>query len=114
MQRMNRPLVAIRLLHTMVWAFFAACVVLILPAAVMGRVDIAVVLIGVVTVEVLVLAMNRWHCPLTAIAARHTAERQDNFDIYLPLWLARYNKEIFGALFVVGILLTLGRWFTVR
>jgi hypothetical protein len=110
---MNRPLVAIRLLHTIVWAFFAACVVLIPPAAVMGRLDVAGMLIGAVAVEVLVLAINRWRCPLTAVAARHTAERRDNFDIYLPLWLARYNKKIFGALFVAGMLLTLGRWLAV-
>ena len=25
---------------------------------------------------------------LTDVAARYTPERQDNFDIYLPLWLA--------------------------
>lgn len=110
MQRLNRPLVAIRLLHTIAWAFFASCVVLISPAAVTGRVDIAVLLIGAVTVEVLVLALNGWRCPLTAIAARYTAERRDNFDIYPPLRLARYNKEIFGALFVAGILLTVARW----
>jgi hypothetical protein len=29
--------------------------------------------------------------------------RRDNFDIYLPLWLARRNKAIFGALFVLGV-----------
>ncbi len=34
-------------------------------------------------------------------------DRRDNFDIYLPLWLARYNKLIFGWLFVAGLLFTL-------
>jgi hypothetical protein len=47
-------------------------------------------------------------CPLTAVAARYTAERQDNFDIYLPLWLARYNKVLFGVLYAVGVVYTLG------
>jgi hypothetical protein len=32
----------------------------------------------------------------------YTAERADNFDIYMPLWLARQNKTIFGALFIGG------------
>jgi protein-S-isoprenylcysteine O-methyltransferase Ste14 len=36
-------------------------------------------------------------CLLTDLAARYTAERAANSDIYLPLWLARYNKPIFGA-----------------
>jgi len=35
-----------------------------------------------------------------------------DFDIYLPLWLARYNKAIFGALFSAGWLFVLARWST--
>jgi hypothetical protein len=49
--------------------------------------------------EVLILAFNKFKCPLTGIAARYTSDRKDNFDIYLPLWLTRYNKEIFSALY---------------
>jgi hypothetical protein len=56
-----------------------------------------------VAVEVLVLAFNRWRCPLTDVAARHTSDRRDNFDIYLPEWLARHNKVIFGTLYVAGL-----------
>ncbi|NDJ10217.1 MAG: hypothetical protein EBY17_03375 [Acidobacteriia bacterium] len=33
------------------------------------------------------------------------------FDIYLPEWLARYNKWIFGALFVLGELAVVVMWF---
>jgi len=49
-------------------------------------------------------------CPLTGIAERYTDDRHDNFDIYLPRWLAKYNKRIFGSLFVAGVLLTVARW----
>jgi len=41
------------------------------------------------------------------VAARYTDERQDNFDICLPLGLARHNKVIFGELYVAGIVYTL-------
>jgi hypothetical protein len=44
------------------------------------------------------------------VAARYTDDRQDNFDIYLPLWLARYNKQVFGALFVIGAAYALWAW----
>jgi hypothetical protein len=44
------------------------------------------------------------------VAARYTDDRRDNFDIYLPLWIARYNKQIFGPLFVAGIVFTLALW----
>jgi hypothetical protein len=59
-----------------------------------------------------VLAVNRWSCPLTPMAARFTDERRDNFDIYLPEWLARHNKSVFGVLYVAGILITAWAWFT--
>jgi hypothetical protein len=72
----------------------------------------AAVLIGFVLVECGVLAANRGRCPLTGMAARHTEQRSANFDIYLPVWLARYNKAIFGTLFVVGGLFVLARWWT--
>ena len=65
---------------------------------------------GLVLVECAVLAVNHGRCPLTDLAARYTEHRVENFDIYLPLWLARYNKWIFGALFVVGELFVLWRW----
>jgi len=60
--------------------------------------------IGLILLETAVLLFNRWRCPLTDIAARYTEPSGPNFDIYLPEWLARYNKEIFG-LFAVGLLL---------
>lgn len=101
---------AVKLLHTAVWAVLAACVVAILPAALFGDRRVAAALCAVVLLEVLVLALNRFRCPLTTVAARYTTERQDNFDIFLPLWLARHNQRVFGALFVVGLLLTLRRW----
>jgi hypothetical protein len=47
---------------------------------------------------------------LTDLAGHYTGDRTDNFDIYLPLWLARRNKTIFGTLFVIGELFVLGRW----
>ncbi|WP_349627414.1 hypothetical protein [Rhodopseudomonas palustris] len=55
--------------------------------------------------EVLVLLLNRMRCPLTDIAARYTTDRADNFDIWLPRWLARHNQRIFGTLFAAGQLL---------
>src|SRR5262245_4549847 len=99
----------IKAIHTAVWAFFALCIVAIPVAASTGRMGIAA-LIAVVAVEVAVLLANGFRCPLTGVAARHTQDRQDNFDIYLPLWLARHNKQLFGTLYLAGIVYTVIRW----
>ncbi|MDH3469624.1 MAG: hypothetical protein OES26_27690 [Gammaproteobacteria bacterium] len=67
-------------------------------------------LTAIVLLEIFVLVLNSWQCPLTGLAARHTESRRDNFDIYLPEWLARHNKLIFGSLFVVGEAIVILRW----
>ena len=67
-------------------------------------------LVGIVFVEVLVIALNRGQCPLTPLAARYTSDRAPNFDIFLPSWLARYNKQVFGALYLAGVAYTVLVW----
>lgn len=93
----------IRTVHTLVWAVFATAIVAIPVFVYRQELAVAWGLVGVVLLEVLVLLGNRMRCPLTSIAGRYTADRQDNFDIYLPLWLARYNKLLFGGLYLLGI-----------
>ena len=100
----------VKTLHTIVWAFFAACIVAIPVASLLGRHALAASLAGVVLVEVAILAFNGMRCPLTAVAARYTADRRPNFDIFLPEWLARHNKTVFGTLYVAGVALALARW----
>lgn len=103
-------LTVIRTAHTIVWLFFVVCILAIWIFAARSDYSNASLSIGLVFVEVVVLAVNDWKCPLTAIAARHTDDRRINFDIYLPEWLARHNKSIFGSLYLAGIAFTLARW----
>lgn len=103
----------IKLLHTTIWFFFAGCIVAIPIAGACRQFRWTAALSGIVLVECAVLAMNRGRCPLTDLAGRYPDDRRDNFDIYLPLWLARHNKTIFGTLFAIGELIVLGRWLMV-
>ena len=106
----NRPLVAIKLVHTAIWAVFAGSIVALPVLGAMRRLDWALAVSALVLIECGVLAVNRGRCPLTDVAARYTGDRADNFDIYLPNWLARHNKAIFGTLFVIGEAVVLWRW----
>jgi hypothetical protein len=105
-------LTLIKLIHTIIWTLMAAATFYILYAGLTGAFGtilwIAVILM---LVEVAVLAANRMACPLTPLAGKYTNDRQPNFDIYLPLWLARYNKWIFGPLLALGILIVVLRLF---
>ena len=100
----------IKIAHTVIWALFAGCVVAIPVAAWFQHFRTAAALAAVVLIEVVILLANRFSCPLTAVAAKYTQDRQPNFDIYLPQWLARYNKLIFGTLYVAGVAFTLLLW----
>ena len=106
----TKHLRAVKAVHTIVWAIFVACI-LAIPAFAWAEMYRHVFwLTAIVVAEILILALNSWQCPLTRVAARYTDDRRDNFDIYLPVWLARHNKLIFGSLFVAGQAFVLLRW----
>ena len=105
-----RALRAIKIVHTLVWAFFAGCILAIPIFAWRGQFRGVAMLAVLVVVEIAILLVNRRRCPLTGMAARFTDDRSDNFDIYLPLWLARYNQMIFGWLFAATLLFSLWMW----
>ena len=58
---------------------------------------------GLVILEGLTLLLFKFFCPLTIIARRYSDSTRDNFDIYLPNWLARYTKLIYTS--IVGVIL---------
>jgi hypothetical protein len=101
---------SIKVLHTLVWALFAGCIVAMPVASALGNHRLAAWLGGAVCFEIAVLLVNRMTCPLTGVAARYTDDRRANFDIYLPEWLARYNKQVFGTLFAAGAVYSLVQW----
>lgn len=96
-------LVLVKLAHTLVWAVFAGCIVAIPILAHLRLATATWTAVAIVAVEVAVLCCNRMRCPLTDVAVRYTSDRRANFDIYLPLWLARHNQAIFGLLYAAGV-----------
>lgn len=103
-------LTLLKVAHTLIWAFFVACILGMPLASWRGEHGVAAGLALLVALEGVVLALNHGRCPITGVAARYTTDRQDNFDIYLPLWLARHNKTIFGALYLAGLVFGAVRW----
>jgi hypothetical protein len=108
--RPRRALVAVKAFHTVVWAFFAGCILALPIAGAVRRFDWAAILTALILAEIAVLAMNHGRCPMTDWAARFTPNQTDNFDIYLPAWLARHNKVLFGTLFVLNESIVLWQW----
>jgi len=106
----QQTLTLIKIAHTAFWAVMATAIVMLPILSVRGQFRLAGWLSALVVLECAVLALNGGRCPLTDLAARFTAERAANFDIYLPRWVAEHNKSIFGSLFAVGEIVLLWRW----
>jgi hypothetical protein len=99
-------LVSIKLVHTAIWAVFVTAIGYVIYCGLAN--DIAQytwIAAGVVILEGLVLLIFGGRCPLTLIARNYSDSNQENVDIFLPNWLARYNKLIFTSLYVVGLIL---------
>ena len=101
---------AIKLLHTAIWAFLATSILALPVVGVLRRFRLAAILTVIVFLKCGVLAVNGGRCPLSDLAGRLTVNRNSNFDIYLPSWLAQHNKLVFGGLFVAGELVVVGSW----
>ena len=106
----NKKLISIKLIHTIIWFIFASAIMYVCYAGAFDKVNRLVwVCIGAVVFEGIVLLMNKGKCPLTSIAGKYTDNRSANFDIFLPEWLAKYNKILFTSIFLVGFSLVLWR-----
>jgi hypothetical protein len=63
--------------------------------------DVVWIGIGCIVIEWIVLLIFRWQCPFTILARKYSDSKNENFDIYLPNWLAKHNKTIYITIFVV-------------
>ena len=107
----SSQLTSIKVIHTLIWVFYNIVIFYMLYAVITDRMDTLYwVCWGLVLLEGLILAFFRWTCPLTLLARRHTSSTKDNFDIYLPNWLARHTKTIYTVISLLILALTIYRW----
>ena len=103
----------IKLGHTLIWVFFNVVLFYLMYAVVSGNINTWVWLgIGLILFEGIILLLFNMACPLTILARKYSGSTKANFDIYLPEWLARYNKQIYSTFFLVILLILLYRVFS--
>lgn len=100
----------VKTIHTVIWVFFNVVIFYMLYAVIANKLDIWLwVCFGLVSLEGLTLLIFKWTCPLTLVARRYSDATTDNFDIYLPNWLARHTKVIYTSLVIVILVIALFR-----
>jgi len=106
--RSQSKLILIKTVHTVIWIFFNLVIFYMLYAAITGKLDRWLWIgYGLFILEGITLAAFKFMCPLTVIARKYSDSTKPNFDIYLPHWLAKYNKQIYTAILVFIICITI-------
>ncbi|KPQ32404.1 MAG: hypothetical protein HLUCCA11_21620 [Phormidesmis priestleyi Ana] len=104
----KNKLTLIKSIHTLIWIFFNIVIFYMLYAAIANKINFLLWMgYGFVLLEGLTLLTFKSHCPLNLLARKYTNSTKDNFDIYLPGWLARYTKLIYTTIFGIISIITL-------
>ncbi len=102
----NTKLILVKLLHTAIWLFFNVVIFYLLYAVVVNKIDVWVwICLGLIVLETVILLIFKKVCPVTLIAKRFSDSDRANFDIYLPHWLAKYNKLIYSIIVLIAIVI---------
>jgi hypothetical protein len=92
----------IKLLHTMVWLFFNVVIFYMAYAVAVNKIDIWLwICYGLIIGEGITLSLFSLYCPITIWARKYSESGKPNFDIYLPEWLAKYNKHIYTTIVAI-------------
>ena len=109
----ENKLLTIKLIHTLIWVIFVSVIFYIVYSGITDTVNTYTWAgIGLIIGEGLVLLLFKMSCPLTVVARKYSDSQKDNFDIFLPNWLAKHNKLIFTSIFIVGLGLVVYRAIT--
>jgi hypothetical protein len=65
--------------------------------------------LGLFVLEGIILLLFKMRCPLTVMARKYSDSTRDNFDIFLPNWLAKNTKRIYTGLLVVVVIILVCR-----
>jgi hypothetical protein len=95
-------LTSIKIIHTIIWILFNAVICYLSYAVITNKIDSLVwICVCIILMEGIVLISFKTMCPLTIIARKYSDSHKDNFDIFLPNWLAKYNKLIYTVIIII-------------
>ncbi|MEO8569873.1 MAG: hypothetical protein ABI419_12070 [Ginsengibacter sp.] len=106
--QVEKNLKFIKIIHTLIWIFFNVVIFYMLYAVILNKIDKWLWIgYGLIVLEGITLLVFKGFCPLTIIARKYSDSDKDNFDIYLPNWLARFNKQIYLVIMIIIFILTI-------
>ncbi|APM38886.1 hypothetical protein [Clostridium kluyveri] len=107
---MSKKLFYIKLMHTIIWFFYVFVFFYILYTGIFNKINLYLwIAIGLEIIEGIILIIFKGKCPLTVLGYKYTDNPEVGFDIYLPKWLAKYNKIIYGSGLVIAMFIIIYR-----
>lgn len=104
----GNKLLTIKIIHTVIWSFFVIVIFYVLYSGITNNINIYTwICVALVIGEGLTLLIFQMFCPLTIIARKYSDSEKENFDIFLPNWLAKNNKLIFTSIFIIGLVIVI-------
>jgi len=100
----------IKIIHTLIWIFFNFVIFYMLYAVIVNKLDKWLWIgYGLFILEGITLLAFKFFCPLTIMARKYSNSSKDNFDIFLPNWLAKNTKLIYTSILVLIMVMTVYR-----
>lgn len=97
----------IRIIHGLITAFFLTCIGYIHYSGITNRVTpLTLVAIGAVTLESVVVIINRGDCPMGPLH-RKFGDDKAFFELFLPKRAAKLAGPVLGVIFVIGVVLVI-------
>lgn len=96
----------IKLIHAVFFIAFNLLLIVFIYEVIADRITaFSVLALGTFCIEVIILAVHGWRCPLTEYAEHLGSKSGRVTDIFLPGWMADRAFEIYGVLFAAMIAL---------
>jgi hypothetical protein len=109
----NTKLTIIKTIHTAIWVFFNVVIFYLLYAVIADKIDKWIwICLGLILLEGIVLLVFKKMCPVTLVARKYSGSTKNNFDIFLPDWLAKHNKLIYSIIVGISIVILAYRLMT--
>jgi NhaP-type Na+/H+ or K+/H+ antiporter len=109
----SSKLTLIKTIHSLIWVFFNCVIFYLLYAVLSNKIDKWVwICLGIIVFEGLILLVFKAVCPITLVARKYSDSQKDNFDIFLPNWLAKYNKHIYTTILLIALVILIYRLVT--
>jgi hypothetical protein len=107
-QRLTPQIFLIKFGHSLIYLFMSSCLGYLFYASITATYDwkLAVAL-GMIVLEVIVLSLSGWHCPLSTLARKLGDETGNDLlsDYVLPSWATRLTVPFCSLVFVSGLVL---------